>query len=60
MPHCHHESAPSPLVGHDHVLKEFRVSLDHVQRDHFIDIHLRVPQLVQLQVHGEQVLPDRV
>lgn len=49
-----------PLVRVDHVVVELSVSFDEFDGHHLVDVRLRVPQVVELQVDCEHVLPDRI
>lgn len=53
-------AAGLPLVRPYHVVIEFMVSFDHRQGNYQVDIGLSVSQLIELNVHREEVLPHVV
>lgn len=47
----------SLFIGLDNVIVEILVAFDHVQWDDKIHIHIRVAQLVESDVHHEEIVP---
>lgn len=54
------QPAGLPLIRPYHVVIEFMVSFDHHQGNYQVDIRLSVSQLVEFNIHREEVLPHIV